>query len=311
MAFTETNDITKPAGTRARSLGDDDIREFKRLEVERQAVDHDRRDDEGGAEKTVTPTGTIGYHKKATLLVRSSAESEVANAVVLYAKDDASTAELYVTDEAGNIISLTQKGFLRITSGRLNYNYWLNSWNAATNAVVELIRATTGNIPEITKGAILSGSDAPTVDAGIANKKYVDDSIVVNTETEKTVPVAADLVLVEDSAAAYTRKKMQYSNLWGSLRDYASSASASTAKTLKDIKVCWGYITATKSTTTTISNLPFTSATTYTVQLTLNNDSTDDIAFRFKATRDSGAAFHIRCTDDSHDHAVYWLAIGY
>lgn len=113
MAFTEINDITKPAGGRDKSLGDDDIREFKRLEIERQAVDHDRRDDEAGAEKSVSPDGTIGYHKKCTLMVRGSNEAAVENANVIYSKDVAGKAEPHIIDEDGNVVQL-------LTAGKLN-----------------------------------------------------------------------------------------------------------------------------------------------------------------------------------------------
>ena len=110
MAFTETNDITKPAGGRDKSLGDDDIREFKRLEIERQAVDHDRRDDESGAEKTVSPDGTVGYHKKCTLMVRGSNPAAVANADILYSKDVDAKAEPHIIDEDGNVVQLLSGG---------------------------------------------------------------------------------------------------------------------------------------------------------------------------------------------------------
>lgn len=128
MAFTEINDISKPAGSRDKSLGDDDIREGKRVEIERQAVDHDRRDDEAGAEKTVSPDGTIGYHKKCTLIVRDSDEAAVANANVLYTKDVNNKAEPHIIDEDGNVVQL-------LTAGKLNTAV-LKADEAATVALI-------------------------------------------------------------------------------------------------------------------------------------------------------------------------------
>lgn len=113
MAFTETWSETTPAGASARSLGDDYIREFKRTYAERMAVDHDIRDDEAGAEKSVTPTGTIGYHKKVTMPVRSSAPSAVASACMMYTKDVSAVAEIFFQKEDGTEIQVTSGGALR------------------------------------------------------------------------------------------------------------------------------------------------------------------------------------------------------
>jgi hypothetical protein len=52
------------------------------------------------------------------------------------------------------------------------------NWNDTMKAHVEVSLATDGKIKD---GAVFSTSAAPTVDAGVANKKYVDDEIAGTT----------------------------------------------------------------------------------------------------------------------------------
>lgn len=106
-SYTETWDETKPAGSRDLSLGDDDIREFKRAIRERLATDHKFDDDETG----IT---TIGYHKKCTLIKQSSNATSVTDTYILFCKNDGSTDELFGIDESGNVIQFTDAGKLAV-----------------------------------------------------------------------------------------------------------------------------------------------------------------------------------------------------
>lgn len=104
--YIETQDVTKPAGTRDRSLGDDDIREFKRAECERQNEDHVRPADETG--ETL-----VGYHRKVQLYRQTSDPAAVALTGIAYTKDiGAGVIELFYEDAAGNVIQLTSAGKL-------------------------------------------------------------------------------------------------------------------------------------------------------------------------------------------------------
>ena len=103
MIYVETWDETKPAGSRARSLGDDDIREGKRAIRERLATDHDFRADESGID-------TIGYHKAVHLMVETSDPTKKADMGILYTKDVSSKAELHFIDEDGHPIQITSGG---------------------------------------------------------------------------------------------------------------------------------------------------------------------------------------------------------
>lgn len=104
MAFDKTHDETKPAGSRAISLGDDDIRELKYAFRERLAIDHYAYDDESGHSDT-------GYHKIIHLMVQT-AITQLANAICVYGKDVGGKCELHTKDEDGNEVQLTSGGVL-------------------------------------------------------------------------------------------------------------------------------------------------------------------------------------------------------
>jgi len=106
IAHVETWDETKPSGTRDRSLGDDDIREFKRSIRERLSIDHNAVEDESG-------DANIGTHKKITL-----AETQVSDPTAyddcgyLYIKEVSGIKELFWEDSDGNVVQLTSGGKL-------------------------------------------------------------------------------------------------------------------------------------------------------------------------------------------------------
>lgn len=102
--YLEPWDISKPAGSRDISLGDDDFREFKRAITERFGEDHEFQSDETG-------NSNIGYHKKVTLTKRSTDPDAVVDAGIFYTKDTGSgQMEAFFIDEAGNICQLTKRG---------------------------------------------------------------------------------------------------------------------------------------------------------------------------------------------------------
>lgn len=104
--YIKSWDETKPAGTRALSLGDDDIREFKYAIRERLAQDHQFAADETG-------DTTIGYHKKITFSeVQAADPSNVANIGFLYLKDVSAKVELFWMDEDGDVVQLTAGGYI-------------------------------------------------------------------------------------------------------------------------------------------------------------------------------------------------------
>lgn len=121
MSFTAEWDETKPAGTRSKLLGDDDIREFKQQVRERMAVDH-------YALATESADPLIGYHKKATLLEQASDPAAVADALILYTKLADSYSDLYGRHENAGVQRLTRLGKL-----------WISALGAASEARGDLI----------------------------------------------------------------------------------------------------------------------------------------------------------------------------
>jgi len=104
-SYVETYDETKPAGTRALSLGDDDIRELKRAFRERLATDHKFAADETGLT-------TIGYHLPVHLIDNTTDPTAVATTGILYSKTASGVIELFYLDAAGNITQITASGVL-------------------------------------------------------------------------------------------------------------------------------------------------------------------------------------------------------
>lgn len=105
-AYIETMDTSKPAGSRDISLGDDDIREYKRAMAERLNEDHVMPADETGI-------NTVGYHRKVTLIKQLTDPDAVADTGIFYTKDTGSgKMEAFFIDEAGNITQLTIRGNL-------------------------------------------------------------------------------------------------------------------------------------------------------------------------------------------------------
>lgn len=150
--YVETWDEGAPAGTEAKSLGDDRIRALKRALRERLAEDHDFRSDETG----IT---TIGYHNKITGISQTDNPASVSGASILYTKTVAGVVEWLWKDSAGTVRQLTSAGSILLT---------------ATEAVLLTGDQTIAGIKTFT--SIPIGPDAnPTADNELARKKYVDD----------------------------------------------------------------------------------------------------------------------------------------
>lgn len=108
MAYVETWDETKPAGTRDANLGDDDIREFKRAVRERLAG--------GGMNFPSTDDADAGLYNSVKFIEQSSAPTSEANRGYLYTKDVSGVTELYWMDSGGSTAQLTSGGKILISS---------------------------------------------------------------------------------------------------------------------------------------------------------------------------------------------------
>lgn len=96
-----------------------------------------------------------------------------------------------------------------------------------------------------------------------------------------------------------------------SILDYGTSQSASTARAQSILRVAYGTVSSvTGGSTVSLSNLPFTSSSSYTIQVTETGGSgTDENRGTIGATPTSGSAATIYNTDNAN-HACAWFAIG-
>ncbi len=184
MAFSNTFDTATPAGSDDPAEADDRMREIKAAVQERENVDH-----YWPLTGTQVSDDDAGEHRKVLFHAPIAATPTVApNHGDLRIKDVANgtdtKAEVVYTNEAEAELQLTANG------KNLANNVALTADNAAGNAAVNLIKATTGDIPEILVGAVLSANTAPSVDAAIANKKYVDDQLAFSAWTTEDADAA-------------------------------------------------------------------------------------------------------------------------
>ena len=108
MAFTYTWDETKPAGTRAINLGDDDIREFKAAVRERLQF--------GGMYFPSAHDELAGEFSYLRLAEQSSNPTATANKGYVFSKDVSGVTELHYIDSAGNVVQLTVAGKMNLVA---------------------------------------------------------------------------------------------------------------------------------------------------------------------------------------------------
>ena len=108
MAYVETWDETKPAGSRDANLGDDDIREFKRGITERLRG--------GGMYFPTTDDASAGQFNSVKYIEQSGNPTSAANTGHTFTKDSGGVTELYYMDSAGTVVQMTVNGKIPITS---------------------------------------------------------------------------------------------------------------------------------------------------------------------------------------------------
>ncbi len=173
MAKTDPINIANPAGTSNPKQGDDYIRTLARAVVEILDVDH-----YVGASSPYSDD-EAGEHEKVTLKAVLGADPDPgAGKGALYIKTVNAKPELFYEDADDDVIQLTSGGEVLFGSlSSIANDTYFKAANVAGDGTVDLIKATTGGIPEIKTGAVLSTSGDPTVAAGIACKEYVNDYV--------------------------------------------------------------------------------------------------------------------------------------
>jgi hypothetical protein len=183
MAWINDLDTSTPSGSDPPAVLDNRIREAKAAIVERLAQDH-----------YMPLTGTSqtdtagGEHVKVTLR-ETTKPAAVTDKGFLYVKDVSGTTELFFEDAAGNEKQLMSAGQINvaltdipddvITGAKilLLNNTYLRAKDVAGTGTVDLIKANSSDKPVVPDGIQTATDTAPTLDAEVTNKKYVDDQI--------------------------------------------------------------------------------------------------------------------------------------
>lgn len=181
MVYTYDWDETKPAGTRALNLGDDDIREFKSAIRERLQG--------GGMYFPSTDDDDAGLFNYVKFKEQSGNPSAEANRGFLFTKDVSGVTELYWMDSAGNVNALTSGGKLLITSLIIASEAQGDVLYRGASAWARLAAGTSGQFLK-TQGAgadpawdtVASAASAAEVLAGTEAAKYVAPSTLVSHE---------------------------------------------------------------------------------------------------------------------------------
>ncbi len=174
MAKTDPINTANPAGSSDPKQGDDHIRTLAKAVAEILGVDH-----YVGASSPYSEDAA-GEHKKVTLNAVLGADPDPGTGKgSLYIKTANAKPELFYEDADDDAIQLTSGGEVLFGSlSSIANNTYLTAMNAAGTAAVDLMKASAANKPTLKAGVLLSSVAAPTTDAGVANKKYVDDQIV-------------------------------------------------------------------------------------------------------------------------------------
>lgn len=185
MAKTDPIDPNVPAGSEDPKLGNDRIQELARAVAEILGVDHYIGSD--GGEGVGYNEDAAGEHAKIKFNAPIATPTNVANKFFLYGKDVNSKIEAHVLDEDGNEIQFTSAGKLYAP------NFLMPSGGVAQLEIIQAVNGTgvllknDGGDTVVTvqddgtallaDGSLLATSAAPTTDAMMANKKYVDDQV--------------------------------------------------------------------------------------------------------------------------------------
>lgn len=265
-----------PAGTDDIRDGDNRIRELKTQIREIITVDHKMASSASGA--------TWGYHEQVTLIEAADIGSGATGVPILGAQT-VTAPELCYTDEADNDVILTDAGKIALQNGRLPNDSYLIGRNQADDGNINILKVNTsdgitfGVVATLVAASLLSTSAAPTTDAMISNKKYVDD---------RETSILAAMTLAD-------------------IFDYGTSASAYTERAQNVMIAASGTYTFSGDGNQAITNLPFTSATSYVVMATFV--STTTVAWDAVVTQNSGAQFTLY--NNNGAITCRWFAWGY
>jgi len=132
------------------------------------------------------------------------------------------------------LISTVFAADVKVKSGtaQIANNTYLKATNNAGTGTVDLIKANTSDVAVLPDGSELATSAAPTADADIANKKYVDDQIGAvdslfgswtSTDSESNA-FAQNNVYKAESDGFVCMRSAAYDSSGGHIRGYTDSS---------------------------------------------------------------------------------------
>jgi hypothetical protein len=204
MAKTDPVNPNVPAATGERpSRGDDRIRALARAVAEIIGVDHRIGTDSGSG----YTEDAAGEHKQVKFYGPISTPSNVANKGFLYVKDFSGKLELCFLDEDGDEIQLTSGGV---------FNPALACGLTGNQTIAG--NKTFSGIATLGDGSQMATSAAPTADAKIANKKYVDDQLT----THDSVTAWGPKTLVDSESNTFLKSHAYLAGQNGVVHAFAS-----------------------------------------------------------------------------------------
>ena len=123
------------------------------------------------------------------------------------------------------------------------------------------------------------------------------------TSIVRLTPGTSGQVLKTSGASA----NPSWVNALSSVSDYGTSASSSTARQSTDVKVAFGELSVSGSSNASLSNLPFTSSTSFTIVCSFANTTTAIEACVAKPSSGSAATLY---NNDDQVQTLNWIAIG-
>jgi hypothetical protein len=176
LGWTYSYNVTTPADSESPTLGAQRIREGKLAMQER--LDRDMYFPVISSEVS---SEYAGLHRWLTFYCPNTAPSSLpAGQGRLQIQTVGTNPELFFYDQNEQGTQITSNARVNLGDASIANNNWLVSINAAGTGTANLIKADVNDKAVLPDGALTLTSAAPTVDTGIANKKYVDDAIVAS-----------------------------------------------------------------------------------------------------------------------------------
>jgi hypothetical protein len=212
-----------------------------------------------------------------------------AAAIDVYGMTTGTMTELFCRNSSGNAVQLTYQGKL-LAGQLLNDKYFIGI--GTTNGSVNILKINTVGATQMTNPVVfdtfpLAPNTNPTTALQLSPKGYTDS--------------ISDIALNAITTSEAT-------NLIKLISDYGTSGTTGTARAQNVIQVCYGQRTVGASSTATVTGLPFTSSTSYSVVATYEY-TTGGLLYNIAVTKDSASQFTLR-NGNGASLVLDWIAIG-